>query len=161
LVNDLVAGVCLAAVIAAIISSIGAQTLKIVSAISSDVLKSKSVNVSRITIFVVMAIASAIAVIRPASIMNLVSFAWSGVGAGFGPVLLASLYFKKVTKQACIYGMSSSTILVVLSAILGVAGNVTAIAFTLNLSVILIVSTLKPADAELQKKFANLNNEKV
>lgn len=112
----LVAGVLLSAILAAIMSTADSQLLVTASAVSEDfyrgVLKPKAsdkelVWVGRITVVVIAMIALLLALNPENSVLGLVSWAWAGFGASFGPVILLSLFWKKMTKQGAIAGMIS------------------------------------------------------
>ncbi len=100
-------GFILCAIVAAIINVMSSQLLVISSILSEDFYKKlfpktatekKLLFVSRMGIFVVALLALFIAFIRPASIYQLVLYAWSGLGATFGPLLLYLLYGKRITR---------------------------------------------------------------
>ncbi len=121
LVNDLwavavpvLAGVLFAALMAAVMSTADSQLLVASSAVSNDIYKrfkgedypeEKLVWVSRIVVIVIAIIAAVIALDPTSSIMDLVSFAWAGFGASFGPVVLLSLFWKKVNGKGALAGL--------------------------------------------------------
>jgi len=100
-------GSILCAVLAATINAVSSQVLVLTSIVTEDFYK-KTINreasskslllVSRLGILIIALIALLIAYIRPSSIFNLVNYAWSGLGASFGPLLIVSLYSKKIRK---------------------------------------------------------------
>jgi len=65
------------------------------------------VLVGRISVFIVALVAIMLAYDRNSSILSLVSNAWAGFGAAFGPVVIASLYWRKMTKNAALAGIIS------------------------------------------------------
>lgn len=109
-----IAGIMLAAVLAAIMSTADSQLLVASSSFSNDVyklLKPKAKDkelmwVSRITVLVLSIIGFIIATDENSSIFNLVSYAWAGLGASFGPVMLFSLYSRKINKYGAITSMA-------------------------------------------------------
>lgn len=120
LVNDyvplLLCGVLLSAILAAIMSTADSQLLVTASAVSEDlyrgVLKKHAkqkelVWVGRITVVAVAIVAYFIALNPNNSVLALVAWAWAGFGATFGPVVLLSLFWKKMTKQGAVAGMIS------------------------------------------------------
>ncbi len=112
--SPFMAGILLTAILAAIMSTADSQLLVASSAFSTDIYKkhiskrSKDKTVllvGRITIIIVAVIASLIAQNPNSSIFKIVSYAWGGFGASFGPVVLFSLYSRKITKKAAIASM--------------------------------------------------------
>lgn len=111
---DVVAGILLTAILAAIMSTASSQLLVTASSASRDLyalLFKKSTEgtgivwVSRVTVLVVSLIAIAIALDANSSVFGLVACAWGGFGAAFGPLLLFSLFWKRVTLQGAVAGM--------------------------------------------------------
>lgn len=112
--HPLVAGIMLAAILAAIMSTADSQLLVTASAITEDFYKSllrknasdqELVWVSRGTVIVVAIIAFFLALNPESSVMGLVSYAWAGFGATFGPVIILSLYWKRMNKWGALAGM--------------------------------------------------------
>ena len=100
-----IAGIFLCAILAAAMSTADSQLLVASSAFSPDVFKGlikkdaseKTVlNVSRITVLVIAAIAFALSVNPNSSIFSLVSYAWAGFGATFGPIILLALFWRGI-----------------------------------------------------------------
>lgn len=96
-------GVFLSAILASVMSTADSQLLVTASTISEDFYKAlikpdasdkELVLISRITVIVVAFIAFLIALNPDSSVLNLVSYAWSGFGSAFGPVILISLFWK-------------------------------------------------------------------
>jgi len=111
---DVIAGILLTAILAAIMSTASSQLLVTASSASRDLyalLFKKSTNgteivwVSRITVLVISLIAIAIAMDANSSVFGLVACAWGGFGAAFGPLILFSLFWKRITVQGAIGGM--------------------------------------------------------
>lgn len=114
--SPFVIGFILCAVIAAIVNVMSSQLLVISSILSEDFYKrilcrkaseKKLLKVSRLGILAVAFLAFIIAFIRPGSIFELVLYAWSGLGAVFGPLLIYMLYSKRITKLGAWIGMLS------------------------------------------------------
>lgn len=114
--NPFIVGFILCAIIAAIINVMSSQMLVISSILSEDFYKKffhakatekRLLLISRLGILGVAVLALAIASVRPASIFQLVLYAWSGLGAAFGPLLLYTLYGKKLTRMGAWVGMLS------------------------------------------------------
>lgn len=114
-----IAGLFLCAILAASMSTADSQLLSASSAIGQDIFKGiikkdasdKTVLlVSRISVFVVAFVGLLLALNPNSSIFNLVSFAWSGFGATFGPLILLALYWKGTTAKGAIAGLISGGI---------------------------------------------------
>ncbi|MGY5319763.1 sodium/proline symporter PutP [Neomicrococcus lactis] len=120
LFHPFVAGLVLAAVLAAIMSTIASQLIVCSSALVEDlygIMGRKSsdrtnVILGRIGVLVVAIIAGILALDPSSSILKLVSFAWAGFGAAFGPVIILSLYWKKFTSWGALAAMVSGAITV-------------------------------------------------
>ena len=114
--SPFLAAFILCAVVAAIINVMSAQLLVISSILSEDFYKrlfrkqateKRLLLISRLGILTVALLALFIAFLHPASIYQLVLYAWSGLGATFGPLLLYLLYGKKITRSGAWAGMLS------------------------------------------------------
>lgn len=119
---SLIAGVFLAGVLAAIMSTADSQLLVTASAITEDIyaLLNKNASqkellwISRFAVIVVAAIAYYFAIVPGSSVMGLVSYAWAGFGGAFGPVILLSLYWKRMTRNGALAGLLSGGFMVIL-----------------------------------------------
>ena len=117
LLPSFVAGLFISGAVAAMMSTADSQLLVSASAITEDFihqflgkeLSNKSlVRLSRITIVVLGIISFGIAImsqIQGKNIFGVVSYAWSGLGSAFGPVLVLTLWWKKTTRQGVIAGL--------------------------------------------------------
>jgi sodium/proline symporter len=114
LTHPVIGGILLAAVLAAIMSTADSQLLVTSSALTEDLYRviirpnasdRELVWVSRGTVIGVAVIACAIALKPDRSVLELVSYAWAGFGATFGPVVLMSLYWKRMTRNGAIAGI--------------------------------------------------------
>jgi sodium/proline symporter len=114
LTHPIVGGILLAAVLAAIMSTADSQLLVTSSALTEDLYRviirpnaseKELVWVSRGTVISVAAVACAIALKPGSSVLDLVSYAWAGFGATFGPLVLMSLYWKRMTRNGAIAGI--------------------------------------------------------
>jgi len=123
LFSPLIAGFLLAAILAAIMSTISSQLLVTSSSLTEDLYKTflhkeandkQQVLVGRISVALVALVAIYLAYDRNSSILSLVSNAWAGFGAAFGPVIIASLYWKKMTKNGALSGMITGAATVLL-----------------------------------------------
>ena len=123
LFSPLIAGFLLAAILAAIMSTISSQLLVTSSSLTEDFYKTflnreasdkQQVLVGRISVFVVALVAIFLAYDRDSSILSLVSNAWAGFGAAFGPVVIGCLYWKKMTRNGALAGMITGAVTVLL-----------------------------------------------
>lgn len=114
LTHPMVGGILLAAVLAAIMSTADSQLLVTSSALTEDLyrviirpkaLEKELIWVGRGTVMLVAAAACFIALNPESSVLKLVAYAWAGFGAAFGPVVILSLYWKKMTRNGAIAGI--------------------------------------------------------
>ena len=114
LFHPFVAGFLLAAILAAIMSTISSQLLVTSSSLTGDFYQTflnktasekQLVAVGRMSVFLVALVAIFLAYDRNSSILSLVSNAWAGFGAAFGPVIILSLYWQKMTRNGALAGM--------------------------------------------------------
>ncbi|MDD2438932.1 MAG: sodium/proline symporter PutP [Methanosarcinaceae archaeon] len=119
----LIAGIFLAAILAAIMSTADSQLLVAASAFTEDIYKiifkkkaseAELVWLSRFAVIAISLIAYLIARNPENSVMGLVSYAWAGFGAAFGPIILFSLFWKKTTKNAALGGMVAGGLMVII-----------------------------------------------
>tara|TARA_B110000858_G_scaffold193768_1_gene246902 strand:- start:642 stop:2111 length:1470 start_codon:yes stop_codon:yes gene_type:complete len=166
LFNPWVAGVITAAILSAIMSTIDSQLLVSSSVISEDFYRvfvrpnaseKELLVVSRAAVIAIALLAMIIASDRESRVLDLVSYAWAGFGAAFGPVIVFSLFWRKMTAVSAIAGMIVGAVTVVVWSNLG--GGVFELyeilpGFALASVVIVIISTLKPAaDAQALNTF--------
>ncbi len=114
LFHPFITGFLLAALLAAVMSTISSQLLVTSSALTQDFYKTflnqqasdkTQVLVGRLSVLLVAVVAIAIALDRSSSILDLVGNAWAGFGAAFGPVILISLYWRRMTAAGALAGM--------------------------------------------------------
>ncbi|MBR6642355.1 MAG: sodium/proline symporter PutP [Lachnospiraceae bacterium] len=112
----ILAGFVMAGILAATISSSDSYLLIAASALSKNIYQGickkdatdkQVMTVSRITLLVLAAIGIVIALDENSVIFQIVSFAWAGFGATFGPLMLFSLFWKRINKAGAIAGMLS------------------------------------------------------
>jgi sodium/proline symporter len=117
-----IAGLCLCAILAAAMSTADSQLLVAASAFSRDIYtvffnktatEKQNLLISRITVFVVAAIAFVISLDPGSSIFGLVSYAWAGFGATFGPLVLLSIFWKGATRNGALAGLICGGITVI------------------------------------------------
>ena len=170
LLPAVLAGVIMAGILAATISSSDSYLLIAASAFSKNIYEGilkkgkaddkKVMNVSRIVLLLIALIGLVIAWDEDSVIFTLVSFAWAGFGATFGPVMLFSLFWKRINRQGAIAGMLAGGISVfVWKNLLSPMGGVWGIyelfpAFVISCIFIVVVSLCtKEPDKEIIKEF--------
>ena len=123
LFSPLIAGFLLAAILAAIMSTISSQLLVTSSSLTGDFYQAflhrdasekQLVLVGRISVFLVALVAIYLAYDRNSSILSLVSNAWAGFGAAFGPVVIGCLYWKGMTRNGALAGIISGAVTVLI-----------------------------------------------
>ena len=114
LLHPVPAGICLAAILAAIMSTADSQLLVASSALTEDFYKpfirkrasqKELVWVGRLTVVLIAIIAFALAMNPDNKVLDLVAFAWGGFGAAFGPAIIMSLFWKRMTKAGAFAGI--------------------------------------------------------
>lgn len=122
LFNPIVAGLLLAAILSAIMSTIDSQLLVSSSAVAEDFYKGffrrnasnkELVWSGRIATVVIALIAALIATNPESSVLELVGYAWAGFGASFGPIILLALFWKGVTRNGALVGIIIGAITVI------------------------------------------------
>lgn len=108
------AGILLAAVLAAVMSTADSQLLVASAALSEDIYCSRlrpqasqkeALQVGRLAVILIALAACGLALDADSLVLDVVAWAWAGFGATFGPVLIFSLYWKRMTRAAAIGGM--------------------------------------------------------
>ena len=114
LAPPLIGGILLSAILAAVMSTADSQLLVTASAVSNDFYQAlfrKNASdkelmwVSRIAVLTIAVLAYIIAFDPTNSVMGLVSYAWAGLGSAFGPAIVLSLFWKRMTIKGAISGM--------------------------------------------------------
>ncbi len=122
LFHPVLAGICLAAILAAIMSTADSQLLVCSASFTEDFYKSvlrreatdrELVLVGRAAVFGIAALALVLAIDPENSVLALVAYAWAGFGAAFGPTLLLSLFWRRMTRNGAIAGILSGGVTVV------------------------------------------------
>ncbi len=121
--NPWIAGILMAAILAAIMSTIDSQLLVSASALTNDFYKGmlrpeasdkELVWVSRAAVIGVSIIALLLALDPEAGVLALVSYAWGGFGAAFGPVIILSLYWSRMNRNGALAGMIVGAVTVII-----------------------------------------------
>ena len=122
LFNPWIAGVVLSAILAAVMSTLSAQLLVCSSALTEDFYKgflrphasqTELVWFGRFMVLMVALIAIWLAQDSDSRVLGLVSYAWAGFGAAFGPVIIFSLFWKRLTAMGALAGMVAGAVVVV------------------------------------------------
>lgn len=166
LFHPLITGFLLAALLAAVMSTISSQLLVTASSLTEDVYKTffrrsatdkELMFISRISVLVVSVISVIIAFDKNGTILSLVGYAWAGFGAAFGPVILLSLYWKRMNRWGALAGIIGGAVTVIIWANVPVLVNTLyeiIPGFIVSLAAIWIVSLLTPEPNEkLQREF--------
>ncbi|MBR7889426.1 sodium/proline symporter PutP [Marinomonas sp. A79] len=112
--HPVVAGILLAAILAAIMSTADSQLLVSSSALAEDFYKQlfnkeatqkQIVNVGRFAVVAISLVALVLALNPESSVLGLVSYAWAGFGAAFGPAILLSLFWRKMNRNGALAGI--------------------------------------------------------
>lgn len=158
-------GVLLAAILAAIMSTISSQLLVCSSTLTEDIyaniIKPKASGrellfVSRLFVLIISLVALVLSFDKSSNIFNLVKFAWGGFGAAFGPLVLMALYSRKTTWYSALAGMVVGTIVMLVWYFTGLNKYMYEIVpgFLANLIVMLIINAVKPnTDKEIDEEY--------
>ncbi|ULT57900.1 sodium/proline symporter PutP [Neobacillus drentensis] len=164
LFHPLITGFLLAALLAAVMSTISSQLLVTASSLTEDVYKTffrrsatdkELLLVSRLSVLVVSFVAVLLAFNKNGTILSLVAYAWAGFGAAFGPVILLSLYWKRMNRWGALAGMIGGAVTVIVWA------NVPVLAkslyeiipgFIVGVAAIWLVSLVTPEPSDQLKK---------
>ncbi len=123
LFNPWIAGFLLAAILAAIMSTIDSQLLVSSSVLTRDIyhalVRKDATNkelvwVGRATVIIIAVIAWYLSSDKDSSVLQLVAYAWAGFGAAFGPLIILSLYKSDVTRMGAIAGMVMGSLTVII-----------------------------------------------
>ena len=165
----ILAGILLAGILAATMSTADAQLLAAASGITHNIMTDvlgvklsdkKTMTIARIAVICIAVLAVLFALDPESSIFSIVSFAWAGFGATFGPVMLFGLFWKRCNKWGAIAGMLSGAAMVFIwKYAIAPMGGVLAIyellpAFVISCIFIVAVSLLtKAPEAEIVAEF--------
>ncbi len=163
------AGLVMAGILAATISSSDSYLLIAASAFAKNIFQGiakknatdkQVMTMSRITLLAIAVIAAVIALDKDSVIFNIVSFAWAGFGATFGPLMLFSLFWKRTTRWGAVAGMVGGAGMVFLwKLVISTLGGAFAIyellpAFIFSSICIVVVSLVTPKPSkEVEEDF--------
>lgn len=177
----LIGGFFLCGILAAIMSTADSQLLVSASSVAEDIVKGiikkdadekQIFRISRYTVLVIAVLAYIIALNPNNSIMGLVSNAWAGLGAAFGPTVLLSLYWKRTNFQGAVAGVASGALTVIAWDYLPIISGQTigaatglyslAVGFPVSLIFIIIVSLLTPPPTEeMVTEFEDVSKKRI
>lgn len=169
--HPLVAGFVLAAVLAAIMSTMSSQLVVCSSALVEDLYNimgrrsspRAEVMLGRLGVLLVAVVAFVLALNPESSILELVAFAWAGFGGAFGPIVLLSLYWRGLTARGAIAGMITGAVVVFVWGNVGVLSDAMyeiVPGFLANLLVAVVVSRLTPQDdPQIQAEFTAMERQ--
>ena len=165
----IIAGCILAGILAATMSTADSQLLAASSAFSENIVQEvfgvkltekQTMLIARLTVVVIAVIALFLASDPNSNVFQIVSFAWAGFGAAFGPAILCALYWKRSNRQGIMAGLVAGGVMIFVWKFLvrpmGGALDIYELlpAFVVGLAAIVIVSLLTPApDAGIEKLF--------
>jgi len=170
LFHPFITGIILAAVLAAIMSTISSQLLVCSSSITKDFYltffnkeasEKKQMLIGRLSVLVVAAFATLIAYLPNKTILDIVGQAWAGFGSSFGPVLLLSLYWKRMTKWGALSGMVVGGLTVIIWIISDLSRYLYEMipGFSLSLISVIVVSLLtEKVHESVNNDFSDMEN---
>ncbi|MBD3220822.1 sodium/proline symporter PutP [bacterium] len=165
----LLAGVMLSAILAAVMSTADSQLLVSSSALTEDLYKvllrrdasqTELVWVSRFAVIAIALVAFVIALDPDSSVLALVSYAWGGFGATFGPIILLSLFWGRMTRGGALAGIIAGGVTVIVWK--NLSGGLFALyeivpGFVLSVVAIVVVSLMgSEPDEEIRQEFARV-----
>jgi sodium/proline symporter len=166
LFHPIITGFLISAILAAVMSTISSQLLVTSSSLTEDLYKTffrrsatdkELVFMGRLSVLVVSILALCLAWTQNNTILGLVSYAWAGFGAAFGPVIILSLYWGRMTKWGALAGMIIGAVTVIIWSKLGLSDVLYEIipGFAASLLAVYIVSLLtsKPS-VQVSEKFS-------
>ena len=122
LFNPWIAGVVLAAILAAVMSTLSCQLLVCSSTLTEDLYKgfvrknasqNELVWIGRLMVLAISVLAIVLAFNPTSKVLGLVAYAWAGFGAAFGPLIILSLFWKRMTLNGAIAGVIVGAVTVI------------------------------------------------
>ncbi len=170
--HPLVAGVLLAAILAAIMSTVDSQLLVCSSTLAEDIYpmlikqslsQEARLNIGRIAVVVLALLATVMAMKPDSKVLDVVSYAWAGLGASLGPSILLSLYWRSMTAAGALAGVvTGGATVIIWEQLSGGLFELYSLVpgFLLSLVVILVVSSIsaKPS-AVVHKQFDQMRSQ--
>jgi solute:Na+ symporter, SSS family len=178
LFHPLISGFLLAAILAAIMSTISSQLLVTSSSLTEDFYKTfvkrdasqrELVLVGRLSVLVVAMVAIFLAYDRDSSILTLVSNAWAGFGAAFGPLVIFSLYWKRMTFAGALSGIISGAVTVlfwIYAPVLSQGASLSSLVYEIlpgvivsSLSIVIVSKLTKAPAPEITQLFEHMQTK--
>lgn len=166
-----IAGIFISGILASTMSTADSQLIAASSSVTKDILvntfkvklsEKKEMVIARLSVIAISVLAVLLALNPNGSVFRIVSFAWAGFGAAFGPIILFSLFFKRTTKWGALAGMLSGGAMVFIwKFVISKLGGIFKIyellpAFIISCLFILIVSLLT---SEPEKEVTDIFDE--
>lgn len=165
LFHPIITGFILSAILAAVMSTISSQLLVTSSSLVEDLYKTfvrrnasdkELVFLGRAAVLIVSVIALALGWEKSDTILGLVSYAWAGFGAAFGPLILLSLYWRRMTKWGALAGMLVGAVTVIIwSKVPALTDFLYELlpGFVFSLLAVVIVSLLTKTEGKTEERF--------
>lgn len=168
LFNPWIAGVILSAILAAVMSTLSAQLLVCSSALTEDFYKGflrpnasqgELVWLGRLMVLLIAVLAIYLAQDPDSKVLGLVSYAWAGFGAAFGPVIIFSVFWKRTTALGALAGMVVGAVVVVCWKYTGSALYEIVPGFIACSVVLVLVSLVTKAPLAVEQRFEEADAE--
>ena len=174
LFHPIIAALLLSAILAATMSTADSQLLVTASSISEDIYKAfikpsatdtELLRLSKITVVIIAVIAVIIGLDPNSSIFGLVSYAWAGFGSAFGPTVLLSLYWRRMTRKGAIAGVITGGIVAIVWGLLsgGIFELYEIIPGMLSSMLAIVIFSLmdNPPSKDMTDEFDSLKNSHI
>ncbi len=174
LFHPIIAALLLSAILAATMSTADSQLLVTASSISEDIYKAfikpsatdtELLRLSKITVVIIAVIAVIIGLDPNSSIFGLVSYAWAGFGSAFGPTVLLSLYWRRMTRKGAIAGVITGGIVAIVWGLLsgGIFELYEIIPGMLSSMLAIVIFSLmdNPTSKDMTDEFDSLKNSHI
>lgn len=170
LFHPFITGIILSAVLAAIMSTLSSQLLVCSSSVTKDfyltffnkkATEKQQMVIGRLAVVVIAAFATILAYLPNKTILDIVGQAWAGFGSAFGPVLLLSLYWKRMNKWGALSGMIVGGLTVILWITTGLSAYIYEMipGFFLSLISVVVVSLLtEEVHEDVHDEFSKMEN---
>jgi sodium/proline symporter len=170
LFHPFITGIILSAVLAAIMSTLSSQLLVCSSSITKDFYltffnkeasEKQQMVIGRLAVVAIAAFATILAYLPNKTILSIVGQAWAGFGSAFGPVLLLSLYWKRMNKWGALSGMIVGGLTVILWITTGLSAYIYEMipGFAFSLISVVVVSLLtEEVHEDVHDEFSKMEN---
>jgi sodium/proline symporter len=173
--HPLIAGILLAAILAAIMSTVDSQLLVCSSSLAEDlyplvtrkdVSAEKRLQIGRIAVVVLAMMATVLAMEPDNKVLDVVSYAWAGLGASLGPAILVSLYWRRMTARGALAGvLVGGATVIIWSQTEGGIFDLYALVpgFVLSLVAIVTVSLIdkRGVDSSIEQSFEDMHQQVI